>query len=70
MSAVYLKTKDRDLNAATNIHFWGLTTTPNIVFTTPGTGGNKVCRDTQIGLENTIDQVSAKQEAATALTSR
>jgi transposase len=66
----YLKTKDRDLNAATNIHFWGLTATQNITFTTPGTGGNKACGDTKIGLESTIDQVSAKQEAACPLGQR
>jgi len=69
----YLKTKDRDLNAATNIHFWGLTATPNIVFTTPGTGGNKACGDTQIQETQARDwnlEVSAKQEAAIALASR
>jgi hypothetical protein len=42
----------------------------NITFTTPGTGGNKACGDTKIGLESTIDQVSAKQEAACPLGQR
>ena len=69
----YLKTKDRDLNAATNIHFWGLTATPNITFTTPGTGGNKACGDTKIQDTQAYDwhlEVSAKQEAACPLGQR
>ena len=69
--ADYLKTKDRDLNAATNIHFWGLTATQNITFTTPGTGGNKACGDTQTDIELSGQyQVSAKQEAACPLGQR
>ena len=67
----YLKTKDRDLNAATNIHFWGLTATQNITFTTPGTGGNKACGDTTTDIELSGQyQVSAKQEAACPLGQR
>jgi len=69
----YLKTKDRDLNAATNIHFWGLTATQNITFTTPGTGGNKACGDTKIQDTQAYDwhlEVSAKQEAACPLGQR
>ena len=44
----YLKTKDRDINAANNIHMWGLTSTPNITFKkhTAGTAGIDACGDT------------------------
>jgi putative transposase len=59
----YLKTKDRDLNAALNIHFWGLTATPNINLYTPGTGGINACGDTSADVSNQY-QVSVKQEAA------
>jgi len=45
----YLKTKDRDQNAAMNIHFWGLMATPNIVYTL-GTGEIKACEDTSAGI--------------------
>ena len=46
----YLKTKDRDINAANNIHMWGLTSTPNIAFKkhTAGTAGINACGDTSI----------------------
>jgi putative transposase len=62
----YLKTKDRDLNAALNIHFWGLTATPNINLYTPGTGGINACGDTSADVSNQY-QVSVKQEAACPL---
>lgn len=59
----YLKTKDRDVNAAQNIWFWGLAATPNITLYTPGIGGIQACGDTSTDQSN-HDQVSAKQEAA------
>jgi putative transposase len=65
--ADYLKTKDRDLNAAINIHAWGLMATPNIRLYTPGTGEIQACGDTQIDHGYIGGQVSAKQEAACPL---
>jgi putative transposase len=65
--ADYLKTKDRDLNAAINIHMWGLMATQNVEVYTPGTGGIQACGDTQIGRCRINDQVSVKQEAACPL---
>lgn len=56
----YLKTKDRDHNAAINIHIWGLMAT-NVNLYTPGTGGIEACGDTLSGLSNQ-GQVSTKQE--------
>jgi putative transposase len=65
--ADYLKTKDRDHNAAINIHMWGLMATQNVELYTPGTGEIKACGDTQIDYGSTRGQVSAKQEAACPL---
>jgi putative transposase len=65
--ADYLKTKDRDQNAAINIHAWGLMATGNIRLYTPGTGGIQACGDTPTYDIQAIDwyhEVSAKQEAA------
>lgn len=69
----YLKTKDRDHNAAINIHVWGLMATPSIQLYTPGTGGIKACGDTLTHECQAYDwhhEVSEKQEAADALASR
>lgn len=63
----YLKTKDRDYNAALNILFWGLGATSNIDIYTPGTGGIQACGDTIAQDSRAADwhfEVSAKQEAA------
>jgi putative transposase len=68
--ADYLKTKDRDQNAAINIHAWGLMATGNIRLHTPGTGGIQACGDTPTYDIQAIDwyhEVSAKQEAACPL---
>lgn len=65
--ADYLKTKDRDWNAAINIHFWGLTATQNINLHTPGMGGINACGDTSAqDDDHFIEQhlgVSMNQEA-------
>jgi putative transposase len=60
----YLKTKDRDVNAARNIHFWGLMATPELKFVsnTPGTGGIQACGDATSDCYDVSDQVSVKQE--------
>lgn len=65
----YLKTKDRDVNAAINIHVWGLMGTTNINLYTPGTGGIDACGDTLTSPSNQ-DWVSTKQEAAYPLGSQ
>lgn len=65
----YLKTKDRDINAAMNIHFWGLMATTGISFfdkNTSGTGGINACGDTSTNRSN-HDLVSGKQEAGCLL---
>ena len=65
----YLKAKDRDLNAAINIHFWGLAAT-DIVLNTDGTSEIKACGDTrtQNDLVYTRSlEVSEKQEARGSL---
>lgn len=65
---------DRDVNAATNILFWGqLMIDPQLMSSTPGTGGIQACGDTTISDSQAYDwhqAVSAKQEAAYALASR
>lgn len=60
----YLKTKDRDHNAAINIQIWGLMATDNIQLYTPGIGEIKACGDTQSCLVNITNDVSVKQEAS------
>jgi transposase len=62
----YLKDKDRDLNAAINIHIWGLMAT-KIVLNTPGIGEIKACGDTSTDHCCADDQVSEKQEARGSL---
>jgi putative transposase len=72
----YLKTKDRDINAANNIHMWGLTSTPNITFKkhTAGTAGINACGDTSTQVVSVIStdlpEVSMKQEACGPLAHR
>ena len=61
---------DRDVNAATNILFWGLAATPDIEVNTPGTGGINACGDTRtqpvLAYDNTVE-VSRKQETQSTL---
>ena len=62
----YLKTKDRDINAATNIHFWGLLAT-KIVLNRAGTARINACGDTRTQNVVTTSEVSVKQEATGSL---
>lgn len=61
----YLKAKDRDINAAINIHFWGLMQTPNIelVTNTDGTSEINACGDTNVCYQDIDNKVSMKQES-------
>jgi len=65
----YLKAKDRDINAATNIHFWGLMATEGVSFVsnTDGISEINACGDTITCQSNIIDEVSMKQEARRSL---
>ena len=64
---------DRDVNAVTNILFWGqLIIDPQLMSSTPGAGGIQACGDTSPSHSPAMSYmtVSAKQEAAHALASR
>ena len=51
--ADYLKAKDRDWNAALNIHFWGLMGTPGIELkNTEGTSGIDACGEPSANIES------------------
>ena len=65
----YLKTKDRDVNAANNILFWVLMATEgiNIVSNTDGMSEINACGDTTTDCSDVNDQVSLNQEAACSL---
>ena len=73
--ADYLKAKDRDWNAALNIHFWGLlgTSIQLIDSSTEGTSGINACGESSTSTESVrtdMDWGSLNQEAACPLGQR
>ena len=67
----YLKTKDRDVNAATNILFWGMAATDsNLFLNTDGTSEINACGEPIACQSNIPDEGSMIQEAACPLRQR